>query len=397
MDGVLYRKVFLLQLARRSGLWNYLRTLFLGFQYYRGAIDFEALVKHILKMIRHMDPERAREVAANSGRSRNIEQTFSLLHGEGYYISLISAGIPDFILRELCAELGADHCSGLNVTEAEDRLEVSRIKLRSKKDLVRDLLKQLNLEWNQVIAVADDPNNVEIIRKSRLGIGFNPSFVIRRYADVVVDGYDLLDIVPFIVPEERIPPHLNRSSSAMKRELYRKLIHFMGVPLPFLAAINRDVIFFTLLGLIVLYSFSEALRFVGVHFPLISHVTLRARRLSEFRGFILGPVSLTVGILACVLLFRPQVYIPALLIVCVSDSVSALIGVKYGKHQIVLRRTLEGTAAFYVSALFILVFFLPPGSVLLIALVPTLIELFSPHNLDNLFVPLGTALVLTLV
>lgn len=398
VDGVLYRKVFLLQLARRTGLKNYLRTLFLGLQYYRGAIRFEALVKRVLRMVRGVEAYRAREIAARIRRSRNIEQTFRLLHQEGYYISLMSAGIPDFILRDLCMELGADHYAGLNVGEVDGRLTVRNVTLQPKQDQVRSLLRELGLDWNQVVAVADDPNNVDLIRKSRLGIGFNPSMAIRRYADVVVDGYNLLELVPFIVPEDRLPPHVTSSIHSMKREVYRKFIHFLGVPLPFLAAVNQDLIFFLLLGVILVYSFSEGLRYVGFHLPVVSHVTRRARRLSEFKGFIMGPVSLTVGILASVTLFGPNAYIPAVLIVCISDSLSGLVGQRFGTRVLPCwQRTLEGSAAFYLSALAILLFFLPLGQALLLGLVPTVIELLSPHDLDNLFIPVGTALVLTLV
>ncbi|MFW6181950.1 MAG: diacylglycerol/polyprenol kinase family protein, partial [Spirochaetota bacterium] len=192
--------------------------------------------------------------------------------------------------------------------------------------------------------------------------------------------------------------HVSSSLHSMKREVYRKLIHFMGVPLPFLAALNRDLIFFLLLGVIMVYSLSEGLRYMGFHFPVVSHVTRRARRLSEFRGFIMGPVSLTVGILASVILFPPRVYLPAVLIVCISDSLSGLVGRRFGAHVLPCwKRTLEGSAAFYLSAMAILLFFLPVGQALLLGLVPTVIELLSPHDLDNLFIPLGTALVLGVV
>lgn len=395
VDGVLFRKVFLIQVARRTGMKNYFKTLFLGFQYYTGSIRFEALVKRGLRMVRGMEAARARVIAGRIRRSKNIEQTFHLLHREGYFVSIMSAGIPNFILSELCAELGADHWAGLEVPVREGRMATDRIVIRSKREQVRELLKELSLEWEQVVSVADDPNNVDLIRKSRVGIGFNPSLVIRRYADVVVDGYDLLELMPFIVPESRLPRHITKSIYSMKRELYRKFIHFLGVPLPFLAALNRDLIFTLLMAAIFIYSFSEGLRYVGFHFPLVSHVTRKARRLSEFRGFIMGPVSLTVGILVTVMLFGPRVYIPAVLIVCISDSLSGLLGKTFGRHSLhFYRRTAEGSTAFFLSAAAILLFFLPPGPALLVGFLSTAIELISPYDLDNLFIPVGTAILL---
>jgi dolichol kinase len=84
---------------------------------------------------------------------------------------------------------------------------------------------------------------------------------------------------------------------------------------------------------------------------------------------------------------------PAILIVCVSDSVSSLVGRKFGNIRLPLYdRTLEGSVAFYIASLAILVFFLPLRQALLTSLVPTVLELIMPNYLDNLLIPIGTAL-----
>jgi phytol kinase len=398
VDGVLFRNIFLMRIAWHTGIRNYFRTLYLGFRYFTNSISFDSLMKQCLRLIGDVESGKARAVAARIRRSRNIAETFTVLHREGYYISLMSAGIPDFILKDLCDEFGADHYTGLNVEIRDGRMRTSSVSIRPKLETVKILLERLSLDWKDVVTIADDPNNIDIIMRSSLGIGFNPSKAIRRYADIVIDGYNMLELLPFTVPEERLPREMRKSSHSARRELYRKTIHFLGVPLPFLAYMNEKVIFLALMGVIFLYSLSEILRYFGFHFPFLSHVTKQAKRLSEIRGFIVGPISLTVGILLTILFFMPGAYIPAVLIVCISDSISGLVGRRFGRHALGLfNRTLEGSAAFYISAVLILLFFMPLQAAVVAAFIPTCLELVSPYDLDNALIPLGTAAALSLL
>jgi dolichol kinase len=321
-----------------------------------------------------------------------------ILHERGYFISLISSGIPEYILENLAREIGADHFSGLDTETTNGRITVNQLNVRPKEEIVGELLLQLNLTWHDVASVVDDPNNLMLMRKSRIGVGFNPSRVIRRYADVVVDGYNMLEIIPHIIPEDQLPERISLKNQLFKRELYRKTIHFLGVPIPFLAYLHKPAVAVALSAVILMYVFSEVFRTIGFHFPFVSHITKRSERITETRGFIIGPVSLTAGILITLFTFSANIYIPAILIVCISDSISGLVGRRLGKLQLPFYgRTVEGAVAFYITSLAILLFYLPPHQAAITALVPTVIELLTPAYLDNLLIPIGTALFMLYV
>ncbi len=398
VDGVIFRNIFLISVARSTGLRNYIRILFMGWRYYTNGINFKALLDEGLKLIRDFDAQKALHIAEGIRRSSHIEQTMRILHERGYFISLISSGIPNYILSQLAREIGADHFSGLATGIKNGKIQVDQLKLRPKDEIVGELLLRLNLTWSDVASVVDDPNNLTLMKKSGFGVGFNPSRIIRTHADIVVDGYDMLEIIPHIVPENQLPEKISLRKQLLKRELYRKTIHFLGVPLPFLAYVHKPAVAAVLSAVILIYVFSEVTRTIGFHLPFISHITKRSERITETRGFIIGPVSLTAGILITLFAFSPEIYIPAILIVCISDSVSSLVGRRFGKlHLPFYDRTLEGSIAFYITSLAILLFFLPPRQALLTALVPTVLELVTPHYLDNLLIPIGTALFMKYV
>ncbi len=398
VDGVVLRNIFLIRIARHMGLFTYLKTLFLGWRYYTGSISFDTLLDQGIEVIRNCNARHGAHIARSMKKSKYVKETIALLKRYGYFVGLISSGIPDFILREIAEDTGADYYEGMHTVIEDGRIELKGTVMRPKTAVVEELLSVTGLSWDRVVSVADDPNNLSLIQKSSLGIGYNPSRIIRKNADIVVDGYNFLELIPQIIPDTELPDRLKGKTHLVQRELYRKFIHFLGVPLPFLAHMNEHIMFGFLLALMLIYSFSEVLRYIGFHVPVISTITKKARRRNEYRGFIIGPISLTAGILIPILFFPHTIYIPSILIVCISDVLSGLVGRRFGRIPLPFyKRTIEGSVAFFLSAFVILLFFVPPGYALAAALVPTVIETLSPYNLDNILIPVSTALFLFLI
>jgi dolichol kinase len=82
--------------------------------------------------------------------------------------------------------------------------------------------------------------------------------------------------------------------------------------------------------------------------------------------------------------------------VSISDSLSALLGMKFGKTCIfnLKNRTLEGSAAFLISSLVILLLTVPVQIALPAAVLATSLELIPIYNLDNLLITPGVSLFL---
>ena len=141
------------------------------------------------------------------------------------------------------------------------------------------------------------------------------------------------------------------------------------------------------------------------------------------KGYLSGPFSyaLAINILVLIFSFESAVqyfYFPAssIMVMMISDTAAAWIGRKWGKHKIDLKytktvRTIEGSLTMFVTA-FILGFFgfsffghWFPDSIqqmeyswiailsLLLAVNSTIVEIFSPSNIDDLTVPITGCLL----
>ena len=97
-------------------------------------------------------------------------------------------------------------------------------------------------------------------------------------------------------------------------------------------------------------------------------------------------------------LFNENVAVIALLVMSLSDSAAALIGIKYGSTRL-FNKSLEGTWAFLIST-YLIIFLLSSASLMLLliaSIIATAIELFStPKYNDNILISVATAFIQTL-
>ena len=105
--------------------------------------------------------------------------------------------------------------------------------------------------------------------------------------------------------------------------------------------------------------------------------------------------------LLCLCLFEKEVATIALTVMLISDSAAALVGRSIGKVKIYKNKTLEGTLAFFISAVVINLLFWPLYSFgiksIFACVVATLAEVYEDKIKidDNLSIPLSFAVVLT--
>ena len=177
-----------------------------------------------------------------------------------------------------------------------------------------------------------------------------------------------------------------------KYEVIRKLIHFSNLLIPLLLFYySKDLILKILIPLSIIFISLDYLRintskvasFYDKYFSLIT-------REFEFNHFT-GASYVFFSSCVIIIFFPLEVAIPSLLIMSISDSVAAIIGLRYGKVKL-YSKTLEGTIAFFLTSTLIILLFsrieLLPGMIAVI--ISTLVESSDFLNIDdNLSVPLS--------
>jgi len=111
--------------------------------------------------------------------------------------------------------------------------------------------------------------------------------------------------------------------------------------------------------------------------------------------FILAIITFSEGM-------NPYVGAMGILVMGYGDGFAAIIGERFGKHSFTVmnsKKSLEGSAAMFVVTFFValIISFLAGNSCtwllpISLAMIATLVEIFSPYGTDNLTVPLVTSL-----
>ncbi len=190
----------------------------------------------------------------------------------------------------------------------------------------------------------------------------------------------------------------------LRYEVARKAIHLSSLSIPLIYwYISRDLALFLLVPLFsgfflidLLKNFFEP---VSVWYHKTFDSMLRTHELEGNKTYLNGATHIVMAALLLVLFFPKIIAVTAFTMVAVSDTMAAIIGKIFGKHRFG-QKSLEGSAAFFLSALLIIA--VVPGLNIVVgvamAITATLTEAFIVRigDLridDNLAIPLVSATI----
>ena len=186
----------------------------------------------------------------------------------------------------------------------------------------------------------------------------------------------------------------------LNKEIYRKSLHiFYSSSIAFtLWHFGKDAVLPWFVAIAIIFPLLDYGRhYIAVLGHIFVYFFALFTRPIEYR-ILTGASWVVIGAAICTLIFSEKAAIIGLLVLSISDSIAAIIGIKFGKTQL-FNKSLEGSAAFFLSASCIVFVLSPAIFIINISAIfaATFVELFStPRFNDNLFIPVITAFILSL-
>ena len=184
-----------------------------------------------------------------------------------------------------------------------------------------------------------------------------------------------------------------KDSKVILKELFRKSIHLCSSVVPWFFAMYYWYTVYGLLIIVSLYYFCELARLEGHPVPLVSLITETASRQRDECKFVLGPVTLVLGIVFAALVLPLQCAKIGIFALAFGDGLASLAGKLFGRVKIPHTggKTLEGSLTCF-AAVFLSTYIVTGLSVvsLIIALVAMLIEVLPLGDWDNMIIPTCT-------
>ena len=194
-----------------------------------------------------------------------------------------------------------------------------------------------------------------------------------------------------------------------RHELYRKSIHLSSLWIPTLIYFATQQVATAIFSIIFI---GDALLEYGNYkkwpwarktFGMLFFKTLRNKERIRTQFQVSGSMYVLAAAIVCTLLFSKPVAVIAMTVMLISDTCAALFGKAFGTRKLYKNKSLEGTAAFFLSALLINILYEPLfhftyAGVIACALA-TAAEMYEDRlGLDdNLSIPLVIGITLTFI
>lgn len=198
-------------------------------------------------------------------------------------------------------------------------------------------------------------------------------------------------------------------NKSFRKELYRKLIHLSSLWIPlviYFVPEETSILIFSAIFLgdaLLEYGNFKKWSWARNTFGFLFSRALRSKEISRQQFQVSGSMYVMAAAIVCTALFSKNIAVIAMTVMLISDTCSALFGKAYGTRQIYKNKSLEGTTAFFVSALVINMLFnnlfvFGPANVIA-CILATMAEVYEEKtNIDdNLAIPLAVGITLSLL
>lgn len=198
-------------------------------------------------------------------------------------------------------------------------------------------------------------------------------------------------------------------SKSVRREFLRKSVHLSSLWIPALiyfasVKISFSVFLFLFVGdLLLEYGNHKKWRWTRATYGKIFSGMLRPKERKNKNFVVCGSAYVSLAAMICVLVFSKEVAIVALTIMLISDTFAAVVGKIYGSRRLRENKSVEGTFAFFISSLLVVLACNPLFTVsyasIIACFAATFVEMFEDKIRvdDNLSIPLVVGVILTFI
>ncbi len=179
-----------------------------------GELDFtESLVERV-KLLAGLDTNSFERIRQRVNLTPGARTFIGTLQRMGYKTAIVSGGFT-FVTDSLAADLGINHAYA-NTLEVIDGKVTGRvigriIDRKGKAEVLERVAAEEGIPLDQVVAVGDGANDLDMLKTAGLGVAFNAKAVVQEAADAAVN-VPYLDALLFVlgVRREDIEAELSR-------------------------------------------------------------------------------------------------------------------------------------------------------------------------------------------
>ncbi|HEY6878946.1 MAG TPA: phosphoserine phosphatase SerB [Polyangiales bacterium] len=163
-----------------------------------GELDFDQSLRERVRLLKGTPVSALSDVLARIELTPGAADLVRVLRRLGYRTAVISGGFIE-VVEPIRQQLGLDYAFA-NTLEARDGVLTGEvvgtiINRQRKADLLEQIAKTERIELDQVIAVGDGANDLDMLARAGLGIAFNAKRTVQERAAAAINQTSLLSIL----------------------------------------------------------------------------------------------------------------------------------------------------------------------------------------------------------
>lgn len=157
----------------------------------RGELDFAASLRERVATLAGVPETVFADVLAEIEFSPGATELVAAAHAAGWEVALVSGGFAE-IVGELAARLGITRYRANYLEVADGRLTGCTtgpvIDRAAKAQALREFAAELGVPLEDVVAIGDGANDLDMMAAAGLGIAFNAKPIVREQADAAIQS-----------------------------------------------------------------------------------------------------------------------------------------------------------------------------------------------------------------
>jgi len=187
LDSTLVNEELIVEVARVAGVEDEVEEI--TERAMAGELEYSQSFMHRLALLRGVKEEKLEEIWRKTRTAAEVNQLLTTLRMMGIKTAILS-GAFSFFTERARDRLGTDFVIGTDVEILEGRITGSVrgriVNGAIKLEKMREFAAELGLTLEEVVAVGDGANDLEIIREAGTGVAYDKGGLVKCYADAIL-------------------------------------------------------------------------------------------------------------------------------------------------------------------------------------------------------------------
>jgi phosphoserine phosphatase len=181
MDSTLIREEVIDEMARLNGAYQDVASITKSAM--EGGLNFEESLRKRVQFLEGLSEEEIHSIYSSLNPMSGMTELFSFLRDAGSKIVVLSGGFnPILKLFQKKYPISDFRANELEIKQGllTGKLLGDIVTPESKGDYVKHFEREYNIPTDQVVSIGDGANDIFMIQKASIGIGFHPKEALKR-------------------------------------------------------------------------------------------------------------------------------------------------------------------------------------------------------------------------